>query len=93
MESTPRLPWKEDRYREGYLCFGPALLQLRTPDAALVLQLAEDGAGPLHLGGLPALVDDQFGRNAAAAAGSGEHDIDNDTANANTKCFTFLIPK
>jgi len=55
VESTPDLPW---RTYGPDASFGPALLQLSTPDSALVLQLAQDGVGPIHRGGLPGIVED-----------------------------------
>ena len=57
MESSPRLPWRETTYtKDSY--FGPATLQLSTPKSALVLQIAEDGFGPIHEHGLPRMIHD-----------------------------------
>jgi len=57
MESTPWLPWREGKNlytKNSY--FGPSTLQLSTPTSALVLQIAQDGFGPIHDGGLPELL-------------------------------------
>ncbi len=57
MESSPNLPWKEHTYnRDTY--FGPATIQLSTAQSALVLQIAQDGFGPIHEGGLPQFLHD-----------------------------------
>ena len=56
-ESTPYLPWLEHRYDSGTY-FGPATIQLGTPTSSLVLQVAEDGFGPIHEGGLPSFLSD-----------------------------------
>jgi hypothetical protein len=57
MESTPYLPWLEHKYNaDSY--FGPAVLQLSTPQSALVFPIAQDGVGPLHKGGLPSFLHD-----------------------------------
>mmetsp|Transcript_11154 Transcript_11154/g.28279 ORF Transcript_11154/g.28279 Transcript_11154/m.28279 type:complete len:302 (+) Transcript_11154:151-1056(+) len=55
MESSPYLPWLEHMYtKDSY--FGPATLQLSTSESALVLQIAQDGMGPIHEGGLPSFL-------------------------------------
>jgi hypothetical protein len=73
MESTPYLPWLEHKYTEDSY-FGPATLQLSTPDAALVVQIAEDGFGPIHAGGLPAFLDDLLADPGVIPAGVGIDD-------------------
>eukprot|EP00536_Pseudo-nitzschia_multiseries_P010051 jgi/Psemu1/288865/fgenesh1_pg.295_\ len=58
VESTPRLPWREDGYRSDTY-FGPATIQLSTVSEALVLQIAQDGHGPIYeQTGLPDFVHD-----------------------------------
>ena len=57
MESSPRLPWKEHTYNSGTY-FGPATIQLSTAQSALVIQIAQDGFGPIHEGGLPQFLHD-----------------------------------
>eukprot|EP00531_Pseudo-nitzschia_arenysensis_P002357 CAMPEP_0116153986 /NCGR_PEP_ID=MMETSP0329-20121206/21540_1 /TAXON_ID=697910 /ORGANISM="Pseudo-nitzschia arenysensis, Strain B593" /LENGTH=306 /DNA_ID=CAMNT_0003650937 /DNA_START=36 /DNA_END=953 /DNA_ORIENTATION=- len=52
MESTPYLPWLEHLTIDRSY-FGPATLQLSTSKSALVLQVSQDGVGPIHEGGLP----------------------------------------
>lgn len=57
MESTPQLPWLKKSYTEDSY-FGPATLQLSTATSVLVLQIAQDGHGPIHEGGLPRFIHD-----------------------------------
>ncbi len=57
MESTPYLPWLEHLYNDQSY-FGPATLQLSTSKSALVLQVSQDGVGPIHEGGLPKFLHD-----------------------------------
>ena len=47
MESSPRLPWLEDKYRSDTY-FGPATIQLSTVSESLVLQIAQDQYGPIY---------------------------------------------
>jgi hypothetical protein len=73
MESTPYLPWIEHRYTEDSY-FGPATLQLSTADSALVVQIAEDGFGPIHEGGLPKFLRDLLTDPGVIPAGVGIDD-------------------
>lgn len=55
MESAPDLPWRRDKANKR-LYYGPATVQLSVVDAAMVLQIAQDGCGPL-VDTLPVLRD------------------------------------
>jgi len=74
MESSPYLPWLEHKYRDGFSYFGPATLQLSTSESSLVVQIAEDGFGPIHEGGLPTFLHDLLENPSVIPTGVGIDD-------------------
>mmetsp|Transcript_17608 Transcript_17608/g.40418 ORF Transcript_17608/g.40418 Transcript_17608/m.40418 type:complete len:423 (+) Transcript_17608:261-1529(+) len=74
VESSPRLPWREDKYRADTY-FGPATIQLSTVSEALVLQIAQDGHGPIYdQTGLPDFIHDVLSDDTILKSGLGIDD-------------------
>mmetsp|Transcript_15529 Transcript_15529/g.43036 ORF Transcript_15529/g.43036 Transcript_15529/m.43036 type:complete len:403 (-) Transcript_15529:679-1887(-) len=74
VESSPRLPWREDKYRADTY-FGPATIQLSTVSEALVLQIAQDGHGPIYdQTGLPDFIHDVLSDDTILKTGLGIDD-------------------